>query len=583
MSVKSDNISYDRFLPQNEPRELADKVGGLAMTLAEAENFHPEDGMVLANTTSVGMTPHTDATPLAKTAAAAKHQAEIAIFAMTLGSVSVTSMDLQSTDGLMRRNSTLICAPIMAESVDQMLIQMKRAKELGADIAEVRVDFLKNFSPRNDLETLIKQGPLPTLITYRPKWEGGQYDGDENKRQKALQLAMELGADFIDIELKVAQEFYNFIQGKKPEKVKIIVSSHNYECTPSIEDIGDLAVRIQATGADIVKIATTALDITDNARMFHIIANLQVPVIGLVMGERGLMSRVLAAKYGAFLTFGSIEAGVVSAPGQPTIKDLLELYNFRQIGADTKVYGVIGNPVVLQILYPHIHLQTSLDTVYTIPHKEDGLKCCNEVDPIAKEIGAISCMIRRPVDGKLKGYNVDYLGAIKAIEEALALGASNGAPASVSPLAGKLFVVVGAGGAGKALAYGAYEKGARVVVANRTFGKAKELASKVGGQVITLAELKDFHPEEGTILANATSVGMKPRIEDTLLPQEALKTLCVGLRRSLHAKIDHSLERSTGGWKAPLFMGQRCSSTKHLYSSKGSLVCLHQSNSLEMC
>lgn len=76
--------------------------------------------------------------------------------------------------------------------------------------------------------------------------------------------------------MKVAQEFYNFIQGKKPEKVKIIVSSHNYECTPSIEDIGDLAVRIQATGADIVKIATTALDITDNARMFHIIANLQV-------------------------------------------------------------------------------------------------------------------------------------------------------------------------------------------------------------------------------------------------------------------------------------------------------------------
>jgi 3-dehydroquinate dehydratase/shikimate dehydrogenase len=41
-------------------------------------------------------------------------------------------------------------------------------------------------------------------ICFRPKWEGGQYDGDENKRQKALQIAMELGADFIDIELKVS-------------------------------------------------------------------------------------------------------------------------------------------------------------------------------------------------------------------------------------------------------------------------------------------------------------------------------------------------------------------------------------------
>lgn len=68
-------------------------------------------------------------------------------------------------------------------------------------------------------------------------------------------------------------------------------------------------------------------------------------MIGLVMGERGLMSRILAAKFGGFLTFGSLEAGLVSAPGQPTVKELLDLYNMRLIGPDTKVYGVIGNPI----------------------------------------------------------------------------------------------------------------------------------------------------------------------------------------------------------------------------------------------
>ncbi|KAJ0014176.1 hypothetical protein Pint_20645 [Pistacia integerrima] len=221
----------------------------------------------------------------------------------------------------------------------------------------------------------------------------------------------------------------------------------------------------------------------------------------------------------------------------------------RQIAADTKVHGIIGKPIG-HSKSPHlyisafrapgfngIYLPLLVDSVadfintysspdfvgysYTIPHKEDGLRCCDEIDPIAKEIGAISCMIRRPTDGKLMGYNVDCLGAIAAIEEALR--ASNGAPASGSPLAGKLFVVMGAGGAGKALAYGGYEKGARVVVANRTYAKAKELAGKVGGQSITLDELKDFHPEEGMILANTTSVGMKPRIEDSPLPKEALK------------------------------------------------------------
>ncbi|OMO55299.1 Dehydroquinase class I [Corchorus olitorius] len=359
---------------------------------------------------------------------------------------------------------------------------------------------------------------------------------------------MELGADYIDIELKVAHDFFSSLPGDRPENVKIIVSSHNYENTPSVEELGDLVARIQATGADIVKIATTALDIADNARMFQVLVHSQVPMIGLVMGERGLMSRILAAKYGGYLTFGSLEAGVVSAPGQPTAMELLELFNMRHIGPETKVHGVIGNPVS-HSKGPHLHnaafKSTGFNGIYlpllvddvsnfittysspdfsgfscTIPHKEAALKCCDEVDPIAKEIGAINSMIRRLTDGKLIGYNVDHLGAIAAIEEGLR--ASNGA-ASGSPLAGRIFVVIGAGGAGKALAYGAYERGARVVVANRTYDKAKELASKVGGQAITLAELNYFYPEDGMILVNTTSVGMKPRIDETPISKVALK------------------------------------------------------------
>ncbi|XP_021817405.1 bifunctional 3-dehydroquinate dehydratase/shikimate dehydrogenase, chloroplastic-like isoform X1 [Prunus avium] len=468
---------------------------------------------------------------------------------MTLLSGPLAVSDLHTTNGT-RRNSTLICAPVMAESVDQMLVQMGKAREVGADLVEIRLDFLKNFSPRQDLEILIKHSPLPTLFTYRPAWEGGQYKGDDNKRQDALHLAMELGADYIDVELQVAHDFYNSIQGEKPEKVKIIVSSHNYQKTPSTEEIGDLVARIQATGADIVKIATTALDITDSARVFQVLVHSQVPMIGLVMGEKGLISRVLSAKYGAFLTFGTIEAGVVSAPGQPTVKDLLDLYNFRLIGLDTKVHGVIGNPIghsksphlynaaFKSINFNGIYLPLLVDSVanfidtynspdfvgysFTIPHKEAGLKCCDEIDPKAKEIGAVNCMIRRPTDGKLIGYNVDSLGAIAAIEEGLrALNGSSNTSGSL--LAGKLFVVMGAGGAGKALAYGGKEKGARVVVANRTYDKAKALANKVGGEAITLAELENFHPEDGMVLANTTSVGMKPRTDQTPISKKALK------------------------------------------------------------
>lgn len=82
--------------------------------------------------------------------------------------------------------------------------------------------------------------------------------------------------------VQVASEFFKSIGNSKPEKVKIIVSSHNYEFTPSTEELGNLVAKIQATGADIVKIATTALDITDSARVFQILANSQVPFATLL-------------------------------------------------------------------------------------------------------------------------------------------------------------------------------------------------------------------------------------------------------------------------------------------------------------
>jgi 3-dehydroquinate dehydratase/shikimate dehydrogenase len=157
----------------------------------------------------------------------------------------------------------------------------------------------------------------------------------------------------------------------------------------------------------------------------------------------------------------------------------LELYNIRRIGPSTKVYGVIGKPIghsKSPVLFNKVFKSTGFNGVYvhllvdnlanflqtyccidfvgfscTIPHKEAAVKCCDEVDPIAKSIGAVNCIIRRETDGKLFGYNTDYVGAITAIEDGLRAKLGNNSLAG-SPLEGKRFVVIGAGGAGKALA-----------------------------------------------------------------------------------------------------------------------------------
>ncbi|CAN6467795.1 unnamed protein product [Victoria cruziana] len=103
----------------------------------------------------------------------------------------------------MASNTTLLCVPLVASSVEEMLGQMDQAKDAGADIVEVRLDHIQGFRPHQDLETLLKHGKLPALVTYRPKWEGGQYEGDENERLNVLRLAMDLGADYVDVELQV--------------------------------------------------------------------------------------------------------------------------------------------------------------------------------------------------------------------------------------------------------------------------------------------------------------------------------------------------------------------------------------------
>jgi len=167
----------------------------------------------------------------------------------------------------------------------------------------------------------------------------------------------------------------------------------------------------------------------------------------------------------------------------------------------------------------------------TIPHKEVALQCCAEVraprsavhaarsaerrnaraqvDPVAKRIGAVNTLVRLP-DGTLKGYNTDCFAALNAIEAGLG--------ASVS---GKTVLVVGAGGAGRAVAFEAAHRGARVLISNRSDERAVSLAADVGAEAIAWASLQQGRVR-ADVLANTTSVGMQPDVDGTPVPAAAL-------------------------------------------------------------
>lgn len=486
---------------------------------------------------------------------------------------------------------TLLCTSVTASTFEQALDEIRQISQAGADLIELRLDMLTDFNAEKHLQQMLKETDTPKLVTMRPKWEGGNYDGPEPQRLAVLKYAAHLGASHVDVELKVATYFFAG-GGPVPVNTKVILSSHNFEETPTDAALENTLQQMWASGADIAKIATTATDIVDCARVLTLLKTSQGPCIALCMGERGQPTRMLAAKYGGYLTFGALGGGKESAPGQPTLHQLRNMYRLPDLTSNCQIFGVIGNPVS-HSRSPHLHnaamAAAGIDAVYlpllvdnlkkflktyssadyggfsvTIPHKLAALECADEVDLVAQQIGAVNTLVRQS-DGSLKGYNTDWSAAVTAIENGLqpdshttaestlsqqqdesnssqhssdsasGLGAEEattsgrvfnegqGERQNGSVLKGRTVVVIGAGGAGKALAFGAAHKGAKVIIANRTIEKAEALSAQMqgGAQAISLDQLSSGEVT-GDVLANTTSIGMHPQEDASPVSSAAL-------------------------------------------------------------
>ncbi|MGE3108629.1 MAG: type I 3-dehydroquinate dehydratase [Phycisphaerales bacterium] len=272
---------------------------------------------------------------------------------------------------------TLICVPIMVEEEASALRDARLAAEFGADLVEYRIDafFSGAGGETGEREVLavlglVRESPLACIVTCRLSGsEGGHYDGPEDAR---VSLFERLGAAvspnehpprYIDVELAAYTRSANVRQKvnlavEHPTQVRdlktsLILSSHDFDGRPA-DLLRRLARMREQAAASILKIAYRARSLRDNLELFDLMRESDRPMIALGMGEFGLMSRVLSPKFGGFLTFASLRPGSATAPGQPTVQELLDRYRFRSIKPTTRVYGVIGWPVSHSIS-PDVH------------------------------------------------------------------------------------------------------------------------------------------------------------------------------------------------------------------------------------
>jgi len=264
-----------------------------------------------------------------------------------------------------------------------------------------------------------------------------------------------------------------------------------------------------------------------------------MPTIALSMGEEGLPTRVLAAKYGAFLSYASLAPGKGSADGQVPYEEMEGLYRFSRISRRTSVYGVVANPVA-HSMSPAIHnaafAEVGLDAVYlpfkvtdpaafldayerhdlrglsvTIPHKEAMVPLMDEVDELTARIGALNTVTVR--NGRRYGSNTDVAAALAALEHAAR-------QAGLLPLERRAALLVGAGGAGRAIAYGLAGRVGRLIIANRTVWRGRKLAGEIGAEACGLHDIPALSFD---ILINTTSVGMHPNTDETPVAASVLR------------------------------------------------------------
>ncbi|MHC4454174.1 MAG: type I 3-dehydroquinate dehydratase, partial [Planctomycetota bacterium] len=232
------------------------------------------------------------------------------------------------------------------------------------DIVELRLDYISKMEDAETcLEKTLKSKTKPIIVTNRPKREGGNFEGSEKDRLNLLQKATKLGADYVDVELDSVSHI------TRRDSSKLIISYHNFKETP--HNINKIYEDISQCKPDIAKVVTYANDITDNVKIFELLKTANIPTISFCMGEYGHISRILTRKFGGLLTFASLRKGKESAPGQLTVDELSSIYHFKKTNRETKLYGVIGNPVS-HSMSPVIHnssfMEKGLNSVY-VPMK----------------------------------------------------------------------------------------------------------------------------------------------------------------------------------------------------------------------
>ncbi len=421
----------------------------------------------------------------------------------------------------------MICLVLTGKTIQENLNQIADNRPY-IDLCELRLDYLKaeELAQASHFPSKVD---LPVILTCRRKSDGGQWEENERLRVALLESALE--GDFAYIDLESDLKRISLEQKAQRRGVRVIRSLHDFTGIPS--DIFHRMSKIAARG-EIPKVALFVASVSDLITLFRAREELKMVkekiVIG--MGDYGFPTRILYKKIGSFLTYCSPKE---AAPGQITPQEMKELYRADRVNDDTKIFGVIGNPVLRsfspviqnkgfhEINFNAIYLPFPVDSVrafftlaemlkisgfsVTVPHKQGVLPYLGKITREVKQIGSCNTVVR--ANNLWKGTNTDYYGFVE-------------------PLIGDLdtkkiqsALVVGAGGAARAVVWALRNHGCRVTIVNRDVKRAESLANETMSAFDSLENAPLYGAVD--LIVQTTPLGMAPLEEEDPIATYALR------------------------------------------------------------
>jgi 3-dehydroquinate dehydratase/shikimate dehydrogenase len=392
----------------------------------------------------------------------------------------------------------MICISIAQESRRLALADMLNASR-QCDLLEVRLD---RFGKAPEVGELLQHKPKPIILSCRRPKDGGAWDGSEEERLAILRQCIVSKADYVEIELDVADQIRKFPPAKR------VISYTNLEETPA--NIADFYAQAQTKSPDVIKLVTRVRTPEEAWPLLQILAKPAVPTVAVGLGKPGVMLNVLGRKIGAPWIYAALERGMEAYPEQPTIQALREVYHYEAIGRSTRLIGVtgfgerevatvaamnaalarqgsavrclplaLGSVALFRKIINAVHLMA---VVVDEAHGSVMTSLAAELDASAQGTGAVDLLL--PQNKDWIGHNTQHLAVMSALETMLG---------RKSPedrlLQGRIVLLVGTNPLARALAQSVQQRGGVLVIASHQRDAAQRLAQAVDGRHIQFEAL----------------------------------------------------------------------------------------------